>query len=199
MLACDGCENWYHPSCLGMSEEEVERLDVYICALCAHGRSSRVALTSDTQQRTTYKRLCKRTDCKQALLHAGKYCSSRCAFHYMAEQIPHDTNPKLLKQLAPFSTLAKPTTASAIHYAKGVKPSESDIWHDQLTRVEGALRGVETQLQALDVALSRWESSPAVIVRAVKKGRGGEDKLCGWERGGQTCAAPRRRCDRHQG
>jgi COMPASS component SPP1 len=32
MLACEKCDEWYHPKCLGISEEEAEKLDNWICS-----------------------------------------------------------------------------------------------------------------------------------------------------------------------
>lgn len=75
----------------------------------------------------------------------------------------------------------------------------STDWRGQLEVVEAALVEVEERQRKLEQAVKHWEESPAVVVRALKKGRGGEDKMCGWERDGEVCAAPRRRCDRHQG
>ena len=37
-LGCDaGCDGWFHPQCLGLSEDEARDLDEYTCASCAKG------------------------------------------------------------------------------------------------------------------------------------------------------------------
>jgi hypothetical protein len=34
MLACDGCDNWFHPACVGMTKREAEALEDYLCKDC---------------------------------------------------------------------------------------------------------------------------------------------------------------------
>ena len=117
----------------------------------------------------------------------------------MAQQIPHNANAKLLKQLGPFAFSSRPKSASTRHFTQGRRLEESADWAGQLQVVETALAEVEARQRAFQDAVKRWEESPIVVVRAVKKGRGGEDKICGWERDGEVCKTTRRRCDRHQG
>jgi hypothetical protein len=117
----------------------------------------------------------------------------------MAEQIPIDANTKLLKQLAPLSSLPRPKMASTRHFAEGHQPEEIADWIEQLKVVEMALAEVEDRQRSYEDTVQRWEESPPMVMRAVKKGRGGEDKVCGMERDGVVCKTARRRCDRHQG
>ena len=35
MIGCDFCGEWYHGCCVGVSEEESNRMEVYKCQLCA--------------------------------------------------------------------------------------------------------------------------------------------------------------------
>lgn len=34
MIGCDGCEEWYHGPCVGISEEQGEKIDKYVCVRC---------------------------------------------------------------------------------------------------------------------------------------------------------------------
>jgi len=34
MICCDSCNIWYHLSCVGISEEQVEKMDEYFCKIC---------------------------------------------------------------------------------------------------------------------------------------------------------------------
>lgn len=35
MIACDRCDEWYHPACVGMPEAEVDLVDQFICSSCS--------------------------------------------------------------------------------------------------------------------------------------------------------------------
>jgi len=35
MVGCDVCDNWFHTSCLGLSDEQAETMKSYVCASCA--------------------------------------------------------------------------------------------------------------------------------------------------------------------
>ena len=35
MIACDRCDEWYHPACVGMPEVEVDLVDQFICSSCS--------------------------------------------------------------------------------------------------------------------------------------------------------------------
>lgn len=34
MIGCDGCEDWYHGHCVGVSEEQANKVDKYLCLRC---------------------------------------------------------------------------------------------------------------------------------------------------------------------
>ncbi|ORX53901.1 hypothetical protein BCR36DRAFT_411040 [Piromyces finnis] len=34
MIACDHCQEWYHFSCIGLSEDKVDEIDQFICHIC---------------------------------------------------------------------------------------------------------------------------------------------------------------------
>lgn len=35
MIGCDGCEEWYHGPCVGMTEEQAAKFDKYVCVRCS--------------------------------------------------------------------------------------------------------------------------------------------------------------------
>ena len=37
-IRCDGCKEWFHTICLGITKYEVQRVKNYVCALCAKKR-----------------------------------------------------------------------------------------------------------------------------------------------------------------
>ncbi|KAI5249585.1 hypothetical protein E4T42_05234 [Aureobasidium subglaciale] len=84
MIGCDGgCDDWFHGSCVKISEKWKTLIDKYICESCkAKGRGE-----------TTWKRMCRRNGCGMpALVSKGtKYCSDRCGLLFMQEMISERT------------------------------------------------------------------------------------------------------------
>ncbi|KAK4577200.1 hypothetical protein RGQ29_027634 [Quercus rubra] len=35
MVQCEGCKDWFHPSCMGMTIEEAKKLDHFLCSDCS--------------------------------------------------------------------------------------------------------------------------------------------------------------------
>ena len=38
MIGCDECEEWYHGSCIGLSESKADKFDKYVCVRCSLSR-----------------------------------------------------------------------------------------------------------------------------------------------------------------
>ncbi|OUM63822.1 hypothetical protein PIROE2DRAFT_22167, partial [Piromyces sp. E2] len=34
MIACDNCQEWYHFSCIGLTEDKANEIDQFICHVC---------------------------------------------------------------------------------------------------------------------------------------------------------------------
>jgi COMPASS component SPP1 len=71
MIGCDGgCDDWFHGKCVNIIESWKSLIDKYICPFC----------TEKGIGETTWKRMCRRTDCgKPALVNKHtKFCSDRC-------------------------------------------------------------------------------------------------------------------------
>lgn len=39
-VGCDLCNNWFHGDCVGISEDESNTIDEFICKDCKHARES---------------------------------------------------------------------------------------------------------------------------------------------------------------
>lgn len=51
MLACDICGEWYHPTCIGISQSEVERLEnTYVCFICCERLDKRYELATPSRK-----------------------------------------------------------------------------------------------------------------------------------------------------
>ncbi|CUA76933.1 COMPASS component SPP1 [Rhizoctonia solani] len=69
MIACDRCDDWYHPICVNLPESDVDLIDQFVCPLCV----------AKYGVRTTYKTRCAVKGCnKPARAPTSKYCSDMC-------------------------------------------------------------------------------------------------------------------------
>ena len=49
MIACDGCEEWYHGLCVGISEVQANRCEKYLCIRCCISRGYKDCVNEATQ------------------------------------------------------------------------------------------------------------------------------------------------------
>ncbi|MBW0477219.1 hypothetical protein O181_016934 [Austropuccinia psidii MF-1] len=77
MIACDRCDNWYHNDCVGIGEELVELVDLFICPICQEA----------TGKVTTWKVKCRRPGCHVASRMLSKYCSDWCGIECAATRL----------------------------------------------------------------------------------------------------------------
>ncbi|GIZ40345.1 hypothetical protein CKM354_000368800 [Cercospora kikuchii] len=84
MIGCDGtCDDWFHGKCVGVAERDKNLIDKYICPAC----------TKAGVGQTTWKRICRRSDCRRPAKagktksgsHSSKYCSEECGVLYFRE------------------------------------------------------------------------------------------------------------------
>ncbi|OCF57603.1 hypothetical protein L486_05062 [Kwoniella mangroviensis CBS 10435] len=207
MVGCESCDNWFHPNCVGLTDEMVDALDVYICKSCERS----------THQRTIYKQLCKRDGCSKSLAGtSSKFCSSSCAFQHSQSLLSSMTNKNTLKQLAKtFIGFPEPKLGiSTVNHAEHTPSlqcnlSNSDRLVDlekQLDQVNRSIELVLKRQKILDDTIRKAESAILTVnvieeeeeeVRQSKKGKkkksgvnvngngngsGKDDKPCGWNK-----------------
>jgi COMPASS component SPP1 len=92
MIGCDGpCEDWCHGKCVGIPESDKNLIDKFMCPAC----------TEKGIGRTTWKRMCRRSGCRQPARlgknkqgsDGSKYCSDECGvrfFRQMTERARQD-------------------------------------------------------------------------------------------------------------
>ncbi|KAF9512606.1 hypothetical protein BS47DRAFT_1047589 [Hydnum rufescens UP504] len=79
MVACDKCDEWYHPSCVHLDEKNVELVDKFFCPRC-------VAI--EPQLVTSYKPVCARPDCTHpARPPLSRYCSTKCGIRAVMARV----------------------------------------------------------------------------------------------------------------
>jgi len=86
MIGCDGtCDDWFHGKCVGIEERDKNLIDKYMCPGC----------TKAGIGRTTWKRMCRRSGCRQPARvgkskggkDGSKYCSEECGVLYFREMV----------------------------------------------------------------------------------------------------------------
>nr|XP_018261634.1 uncharacterized protein I303_06075 [Kwoniella dejecticola CBS 10117]OBR83792.1 hypothetical protein I303_06075 [Kwoniella dejecticola CBS 10117] len=160
MVGCESCDNWFHPACVGLTEDMVEALDVYICKSCERS----------THQYTIYKQLCKREGCSKSLAgKTSKFCSPSCAFLHSQSLIAAISNKNTLKQLAKtFISFPQPKLGVTIQHHdqanKATGKSESGSTNsDRMKDLENQLRKVD---EAMTLVLKRQKILEAAAQRA---------------------------------
>ncbi|KAA0040219.1 chromatin remodeling protein EBS-like isoform X1 [Cucumis melo var. makuwa] len=46
MVQCEGCKDWFHPSCMGMTIEEAKKLDHFLCSDCSSENEAKRSLNA---------------------------------------------------------------------------------------------------------------------------------------------------------
>ncbi|KAG0020196.1 hypothetical protein BGZ82_011677 [Podila clonocystis] len=76
MIACDGCDDWFHGDCVGVAEKDSELVDKYYCKRC-----------EDKGNHGSRKKKCSREECSKATARKSKYCSRECGLLVATERI----------------------------------------------------------------------------------------------------------------
>lgn len=111
MIACDYCDEWYHASCIQISEDSLALIDTFVCPRCETSTSD--GLTPAVPHRTSYKVPCHHVGCNEpARLPMSRYCSDRCGIAEVLErieQLPYARTAAERARLAPKTTASEPT------------------------------------------------------------------------------------------
>ncbi|KAL1409115.1 60S ribosomal subunit assembly or modification protein [Vanrija albida] len=154
MIGCEVCDNWFHPSCAGVAENEVDLLDVFICKDC-EGKTSR---------RTVYKTLCKREGCDRKARATSKFCSSRCAFQHAQGVLSTVDNKKARTQIqSALAAYPSPTPTVTVEHHGGTAvpaPAPGD-------GAESLVRELKQQSEGVTRALELVGKRRAILEQAV--------------------------------
>jgi hypothetical protein len=74
MIGCDECEEWYHGSCIGISESRADRVDKYVCIRCSLKNIFKASATtlSDVIRKWTSRKDLKKSRQVEAQKHQRK-------------------------------------------------------------------------------------------------------------------------------
>ncbi|KAG0286300.1 hypothetical protein BGZ96_009552 [Linnemannia gamsii] len=76
MIACDGCDDWFHGDCVGVAEKDSVMVDKYYCKRC-----------EDKGRHGSLKKKCFREGCQKPAGRKSKYCSKECGLLVATQRI----------------------------------------------------------------------------------------------------------------
>ncbi|KAF8428659.1 hypothetical protein EV426DRAFT_528189 [Tirmania nivea] len=102
MIACDGCDDWFHGECISIPESDGNLIEFYFCAKC----------TSLGKRVTEWKRMCRLPDCRRPadVAKQSKYCCQEHGVEFMKLKIASERNK-----------LAKPVLAALAAGAESIQ------------------------------------------------------------------------------
>ncbi|KAF9900377.1 hypothetical protein EC991_007433 [Linnemannia zychae] len=76
MIACDGCDDWFHGDCVGVAEKDSDMVDKYYCKRC-----------EEKGRHGSLKKKCFREGCQKTAGRKSKYCSKECGLLVATQRI----------------------------------------------------------------------------------------------------------------
>ncbi|CAR22734.1 Spp1p [Lachancea thermotolerans CBS 6340] len=86
MVGCDGCDDWFHFSCLKIPQKFNELVFSFFCPYCQCGITGPGA-SSGNLPKTLWRRKCRLPECYKPCAENSKYCSEDHAVSYMCNLI----------------------------------------------------------------------------------------------------------------
>ncbi|QLQ81459.1 hypothetical protein HG537_0F02200 [Torulaspora globosa] len=84
MVGCDGCDDWFHFSCLKIPDKYKELVFSFYCPYCQAGITG---VGPVQERRTIWKRKCRLSGCFKPCRDASKYCSEEHGEQYMKQAL----------------------------------------------------------------------------------------------------------------
>lgn len=154
MIGCDGCDEWYHGSCVNVSVHDEELVDKFFCPRCQR----------NGEGTTMWKRKCRLKSCRKPALDAAKsvdedtimagtdsvkhskYCSHEHGVEYLRDKI----SEALISKAQIKSLLLATGTLRAFHAIGDVAPvAEGSLLPAESLRLESMARERDTINAAL--------------------------------------------------
>ncbi|KAG8925768.1 hypothetical protein FRC02_009438 [Tulasnella sp. 418] len=198
MIACDNCDEWYHPKCVGLIEEDLELVDMFICPPC---------IAQNPNLQTTYKVSC--VQCRRpARLPLSKFCSDECGIQCVMDRVDKLSASLVDSPVQPSEWVDRLYESNAIRSAKrreglvslveksrlGSEDAQRDAKHEEeertLTRLRKIIndlgsqrRGKMRKVAALDARLILLEVAAKRTESQGFEGRCGYDTRIGKDEG----------------
>ncbi|KAG0357929.1 hypothetical protein BGZ54_000124 [Gamsiella multidivaricata] len=95
MIACDGCDGWFHGDCVGVAEKDSDMVDKYYCKRC-----------EEKGRHGSNKKKCFREACQRPAARKSKYCSKECGLLVATQRI-HESQARVFGSPMDTSDLSK--------------------------------------------------------------------------------------------
>ncbi|AMD19055.1 HBR154Cp [Eremothecium sinecaudum] len=159
MALCDGCEDWFHFSCVKLPELYKNLVFSFYCPYCQDGITYN-AQPGDPLPKTIWKRKCRLIECYKECAANSKYCSSEHGELYMTNMIKkmggmHESVTGILKQMLKtenFESLG----------AKELPPAD----RQQDPELYDKLYGFDVRLKELEEQINELNEHKRPVIRA---------------------------------
>ncbi|KAH9818522.1 hypothetical protein DFH28DRAFT_116887 [Melampsora americana] len=172
MIACDRCDDWYHNDCVGINDDLVELVDVFICPTCTPG----------AERSTTWKTRCARSGCHSAARTLSKYCTDWCGLRTVFDRLERSSIDPL-DFWDSVRGVNRPQAVIEVHDQEDqTEESISEINEngmlnslrkeleniiDRKFHLDSQLQIVTSRLRYLQFAIHRWENMCIETARAL--------------------------------
>ncbi|ODV80353.1 uncharacterized protein CANTADRAFT_39182, partial [Suhomyces tanzawaensis NRRL Y-17324] len=176
MIACDGCEDWFHFKCMNLNAKYSKLVSKFYCKFC-HWKGKGT---------TKWKRKCRLDWCFEPIRTNSKYCSENHGITYMREKLvgrndsTADLKPSTIKEV-----LKHTETHQALLHLGALFPELEEVVQFKQTKdisrfpesVREELASINTKLGVLDNSIELYNRKTEYLVLLKEIVKGINDKL----------------------
>jgi COMPASS component SPP1 len=179
MVGCDGCDDWFHFSCIHVPKIYSELIQSYYCPYCE----------LEAKGKTMWKRKCRLDKCFKGIKGESKYCSEEHGVEYMKGLLV-----KMEQQKADSTVLNRAELAQIMHHTSGLDELSKlgqELPSAPIEIDDSRIRHIETSIISLTAKRNKEMSRRSVLLKAhenikllsdeLSTGKKKKIALCGFE------------------
>lgn len=175
MVGCDGCDDWFHFSCLKIPEKYRDLVFSFYCSYCSAGITGPALINGGKLPKTLWKRKCRLPECYTECdaNSRSKYCSKKHAVQYVQSivdklNLPGVDKITLLRQLLNETTsLEEFKTLGRDKLPEVTSPLSKDQYSKLLENDQHLNKLINEHDELVSVKLSKLNEEDAVIEKYV--------------------------------
>ncbi|SCU79888.1 LAFA_0B06282g1_1 [Lachancea sp. 'fantastica'] len=148
MVGCDGCDDWFHFSCLKVPKEYNELVFSFYCPYCQAGIMGPGAHDGKLPK-TLWRRKCRVLECFKSIADNSKYCSEEHALAFMEKLVQRVEIPGQDPNLVLRQMLQEPDFDHFKNLGQHGLPTPSEDLASKLFSSDSTLQDLEAQLREL--------------------------------------------------